>query len=134
MDEAFYGLSIQDVCRVMFEFAEKDCIIFIYFLRILLYIYSIIHLLNKENKMSGLDFVKGFANPANKSKKVALKYSKKLNKPKEKVIATDQEDCLLCTGMYSKEEWVAYLQCKLWFHDDCCTSFAASGTICDLCL
>ena len=78
-----------------------------------IYIYSIIHLLNKENKMLGLYFVKGFANPANKSKKVALKYSKKLSKPKEKVIATDQEDCLLCTGMYSKEEWVACLQCKL---------------------
>ena len=61
-------------------------------------IYSIIHLLNKENKMVGRDFVKGFASPANKSKKVALKSSKKLSKPKEKVIATDQEDwdCLLC--------------------------------------
>ena len=123
MDEAFCGLSIQNVCRIVFEFAEKDCII---------------HLFNKQNKMVGLDFVKGFANPANKSKKVTLKSSKKLNKPKEKVISTDQKDweCLLCTGMYSKpgEELVACIQCKLWFHDDCCTSFATSGTICDLSL
>ena len=93
---------------------------------------------NKQNKMAGLDFVKDFANPANKLKKVTLKSSKKLNKPKEKVISTDQKDweCLLCTGMYSKpgEEWVACIQCKLWFHDDCCTSFATSGTICDLSL
>ena len=97
-----------------------------------------IHLFNKQNEMAGLDFVKGFANPANKSKKVTLKSSKKLNKPKEKVISTDQKDweCLLCTGMYSKpsEVWVACIQCKLWFHDDCCTSFATSGTICDLSL
>ena len=122
MAEALYGLLIQDVCRIMFELAEKNCI----------------HLFNKENKMAGLDFVKGFASPANKSQKVTLKSSKKLNKPKEKVIATDQEDweCLLCTGIYSKpsEEWVACIQCKLWFHDDCCTSFSTSGTMCDLCL
>ena len=71
MDEAFCGLSIQNVCRIVFEFAEKDCII---------------HLFNKQNKMAGLNFVKGFANPANKSKKVTLKSSKKLNKTKEKVI------------------------------------------------
>ena len=97
MDETFYGLSIQNVCRIVFEFAEENCII---------------HLFNKQNEnMAGLDFVKGFSNPANKSKKVILKSSKKLNTPKEKVIATDQKDweCLLCTGMYSKpgEEWVA---------------------------
>ena len=83
MAEALYGLLIQDVCRIVFEFAEKNCI----------------HLFNKENKMAGLDFVKGFANPANKSQKVTLKSSKKLNKPKEMVIATGQKDweCLLCT-------------------------------------
>ena len=41
--------------------------------------------------MADLDFVQGFANPANKSKKVTLTSSKKLNKPKEKVIATDKK-------------------------------------------
>ena len=47
MDEAFYGLSIQDICRVVFEFAEKN---------------GIAHPFNKENKMAGRDFVKGFLN------------------------------------------------------------------------
>ena len=128
MDEAFYG---------RFKMYAESCLNLprriVYYIS-LFFKYSIIHLFNTENKMAGRVFVKGFANPANKSKKVTLKSSKKLNKPKEKVIATDQEDCLLCTGMYSKEEWVACLQCKLWFHDDCRTSFAALGTICDLCL
>ena len=41
--------------------------------------------------MADIDFVTGFANPANKSKKVTLKSSKKLNKPKEKVISTDKK-------------------------------------------
>ena len=38
MDEAFYGLSIQDICRVAFEFAEKN---------------GIVHPFNKEKKMVG---------------------------------------------------------------------------------
>ena len=61
MDEALYGLSIQNVCRIVFEFVEKNCIL---------------HMFNKQTEMVGLDFVKGFANPANKSKKVTLKSSK----------------------------------------------------------
>ena len=47
MDEAFYGLSIQDIRRVVFEFAEKN---------------GIAHPFNKEKKMAGRDFVKGFLN------------------------------------------------------------------------
>ena len=108
MAEALYGLLIQDICRIVFEFAGNNCI----------------HLFNQENKMVDLDFVKRFANPANKSQKVTLKSSKKLNKPKEKVIATDQKNrkYLLCAGIYSKpQSWskpcrsIADLQEKLTF-------------------
>jgi len=45
MDEAFYGLSIMDIRRIVYDYAEKK---------------NIAHPFSKQNKMAGRDFVKGF--------------------------------------------------------------------------
>ncbi len=45
MDSSFYGLSINEIPRLVFEFAEKN---------------KLSHPFNKEKKMAGRDFVDGF--------------------------------------------------------------------------